>query len=354
MALPVRVAWGCVPALALAACGGSPAQPDRVAAPPKVRIAQVGGAGEGTRAIAGVGSVALRSEAQLGFTSTGRILRVAVNEGDAVHRGQLLAALDTTSVAADLAQVDAERTRAAAEYRRSATLLKQGWVTAPRVESARAALLAAEAQARSARFRRDTAAIVAPGPGVVLARLAEPGQVVTAGAPVLVIGEQASGYVLRLPLSDRDAAHVAVGAAAQVTFAALDGATLAGRVIEVAGRADRATGTFAVEIALPADPRLRSGQIGNVRIAGRPVSSGDTGASLAVPASAVFAARAGEGFVYVVDPASRRVAQRRVTLGETGDDALRVTAGLSPGEWVAASRIDRLRPGMTITPIRMR
>ncbi len=330
----------------LASCGKPAPAPVEPAAPPQVRIAMVGG---DTRAseVTGVGTVALQREASLGFTSAGRILRLNVNEGDRVRRGQLLAALDTTTVAADLARAQAERARAAAEYKRSETLIAQGWITRPRLENAKAALDSADAQVRAAGFQRANATIVAPGSGTVLARLAEPGQVVAAGTPVLVVGEEASGYVLRVPLSDRDAARLTRGAPAIVTLAALGDAPIKGQVVEIGGRADRATGTFAVEIGLPDDARLRSGQIGNARI----VAGGAVEQVLRVPATAVFAARAGDGFVYVVDRARNRVSLRKVAIGEADDGGIRITGGLRRGELVATSRVDRLKDGMTIAPI---
>ena len=272
---------------------------------------------------------------------------MSVNEGDAVRRGQILAALDATTVAADLSRATAERERARAEYARSDGLMKQGWITRPRLESARAALLAADAQVRAAGFQRANATIAAPGPGTVLARLAEPGQVVAAGTPVLVIGEEASGYVLRLPLSDRDAARLSLGAPAQITLAALNDDVIVGRVIEIAGRADKATGTFAVKIALPDDKRLRSGQIGNAKI----IAKGVGATTLTVPPSAIFGPRAEEALVYVVDLASSRVHLRKVRIGEANDEGIRVTSGLKPGEWVALSRVDRLTEGMKIAPV---
>lgn len=331
--------------LALAGCGKAvpEARPD---APPQVRIARVGGVGS-VAEVSGVGTVALRRESQLGFTSPGRVLRVMVNEGDQVRPGQLLASLDATSVSADVARAVAERDRAGAEYRRSETLLRQGWVTRPRVESARAAYLAAQAQVSAAGFQRGAASVTAPGAGIVLARLVEPGQVVAAGTPVIVLGEAASGLVLRVPLSDRDAARVRPGAPAVVTVDALGPEPFAGQVVEVGGRADRATGTFAVEVALPPAPGLRSGQIGSVRIVAR-----DAAATIPrVPPTAVFAARAGEGFVYIVDPATRRATLRKVRVAETGDAGVEVVGGVRPGEFVATSRVDRLRDGMTIQPL---
>ncbi len=328
---------------ALGGCSAAP-QAQAPAAPPQVRIAQVGASTAPDR-VTGVGTIALQRETSLGFTSAGRIVRLSVNEGDSVRRGQLLAALDTTTTGADLSVARAERDRAAAEYARSSKLLADGWVTRPRVESAKAALQAAEARVRAAGFQTNNTAIVAPGPGTILARLAEPGQVVAAGTPVLVLGERASGYVLRLPLADRDAARLRVGAPATVRLSAIDG-ELTGQVREIGGRADRATGSFAVEISLPDDPRLKSGQIGNASI----VATGTGGQLLAVPPAAVFAPRAGEAFVYVVDRAAKRVKLRRVRIADTGDAAIRVTEGLRAGEWVATSRIDRLADNMAVTP----
>ncbi len=331
----------------LASCGKPATAPKEApAAPPQVRVAPVGGDMQAAE-VSGVGTVALRREASLGFTSAGRILRMTVNEGDRVHRGQLLAALDTTTVAADLARARAERARAAAEYKRSETLMAQGWITRPRLENAKAALESADAQVRAAGFQTANATIVAPGSGTVLARLTEPGQVVAAGTPVLIIGEEASGYVLRVPLSDRDAARLTAGTPATVTLAALGDVPMSGRVVEIGGRADRATGTFAVEIGLPDDKRLRSGQIGNARI----TAGGAAATVLRVPANAVFAVRAGEGFVYVVDRARKTVALRRIAIAEADDGGIRVTNGLTRGELVATSRVDRLKDGMTIDPI---
>ena len=335
---------GIVVALAVLTGGCGRAPKAETPALPQVRIAQVGGQPVEATVFA-TGSIALRRETSLGFTSAGRIAAIRVDDGDVVRGGQVLAALDTTTVAADLSSARAERERAAAEYTRSARLFEQGWVTRPRVESAKASLAAADARVRATGFQTSNAVIVAPGPGRILSRVAEPGQVVAAGTPVLVLGEASSGYVLRLPVADRDAARLRVGAPAQVS---LEGATVTGSVSEIAGRADRQTGTFAVEIALPPSDALRSGQIATARI----VAAGGGGTELAVPPAALFAARAGQGFVYVYDDATKRVRLRRVTIADTGDTSIRVTGGLKPGEWIATSRIDRLADNMAVAPLR--
>lgn len=327
----------------LAGCG-SAAAPEAADPLIEVRVASVGSSSAADQVTA-AGTVALRRETSLAFTSDGRIARLAVNEGDRVRVGQLLAALDPTTTAASLSSAEAERERAAREYERSRALLAQGWVPKARVDAAEAALRAAEAQVRSAGFQTGNSRIVAPGSGIVLARLAEPGQVVAAGTPVLVLGEESSGMVLRLAVPDRDAARLRVGTPASIAIGALPGETLTGRIIEIAGRADRATGTFLVEVGLPADPRLRSGQVGAAQL----IAEGQGEATLAVPPQALFAVRAGQGFVYVID--GDRVRARRIELGETGDATTRVRAGLSAGERVAVSGIDRLSDGQRVRVI---
>lgn len=313
---------------------------------PVVRVVQVG-TRTSSEAVETAGTVALREEALLAFTSPGRIARILVNEGDKVRRGQLLAVLDTTPVAATLDIAVAEQTRARAELRRLEPLMAKGWITRPRYEAAVAAAQSADAAVQARRFSLDTARIVAAGDGTIMARLAEPGQVIGEGMPVLVLGKASSGYVLRAPLSDRELARVRRGAPARVMLEALDGGPLAGTVLELGGRADRATGTFQVEISLPADPRLRSGLIGRASISADLAAA--LPASVVIPPLAIFGARAGEGFVFVLGH-DNRVRLRKLIIGQADDRGVTVQGGLAPGERVAISALDQLQDGMQVRP----
>ena len=328
----------------LAGCSKSPAPPAPQA--PIVRVARVA-APDLSPFITASGSVAVRRELSLGFTTAGQIATITVNEGDRVRKGQLLAALNADQVAAALVSAQAEQRRAAAEYQRSVALRQQGWITELRLENARAALDAAKANVRARDFAAQTARITAPSDGVVQARLAEPMEVVAAGAPVIVLGAEAGGYVLRVPLSDRESARIVKGAGAQVQLDALDRA-LQGSVIEIGGRSDRTTGAFTIEVSLPNVAGLRSGMVGRVRIAATPRAAEANGYPY-VPPGALFYARAGEGFVYVIDRAN--VARtRKVRLGETDDRGTQILSGLAAGDRVAVSALDLLRDGQRIRP----
>ena len=342
---PILGRCGLAALVLLTACSKA-APPALVAEVPiPVRTAAATSAGADQR-LAVSGTVRIKRETALAFNTAGRIASIAVREGDTVARGQVLARLDPTGLDASQASARAESVRALADLRRLQSLFDKGWVTAQRVDSARAAAAAADSRVKQTGFDVGLSVIRAPSAGTVLRRPAEPGQIATPGATVLIIGEADSGHVLRVPLADSDLARVTLGQLAAVVVPAVGPAPLAGRVSEIGARGDDGSGTFRVEIALPPRAGLRSGMIGKalLRFGGEGPATG----SVQVPAMAVFSARADEGFVYVVDAARTRVQLRPVALGGTVDDGVTITGGLDPGETVVISGPDRLRDGARV------
>lgn len=331
-------------ALALAACAAEePSAKPQGERPALVAVtaAEPAAGGEIVRA---TGTVRAKRETALSFLTAGRIAAVLVEDGDRVAKGQLLARLDPVEVETSAAAARADAQRANADLKRVRELFEKGWAPRARVDAAEAAASAANARVAQTGFVQRYARIVAPTAGIVLRRHLEPGQSVQAGAPVVTIGEATGGYVLRAPLTDADLGRVKIGQPATVTLQALAGAPLAARVVEIGGRGDERTGTFEVELALPARPDLRSGLIGDARI----TTGGGAGGGVVVPASAVWQARADQGFVYVVD-GQGRARSRLVGLGAVDDRRVVVTSGLAVGERVVTAGIDRLRDGGPVT-----
>jgi len=290
------------------------------------------------------GTVRAKRETALSFLTAGRVAEVLVEDGERVTRGQLLARLDTTTVGAGAATAQAEAVRAQAELRRMKTLADKGWITRARLESAEATAAAAQAQVSSTGFNVRFARIYAPTAGVVLRRHVEPNQIITAGTPVVTIGEANGGFVLRVPLPDADLSRLRLGQGAAVSIAALGSQPLPATVTEIGARGDERTGTFEIELTLPNVPGLRSGLIGEARI--RVAGSGD---AVAIPASAIWQARADEGFVYVVDPRTQTAKSRLVKLGPIDDRDVTVIGGLTPGEQVVRAGVEQLRDGSKVT-----
>lgn len=294
--------------------------------------------------ISAVGTVRYRRETPLGFTTAGKVASVRFEEGDFVKRGALLAALDTTSVGADLSVAEAERSRALAEFERIKQLYAEGWITKPRYEAAEAAAKAASARVAQAGFARGTAQLYAPSSGVVLLRNVQPGQVVAAGTPALILGEGDDGFVFRAPVIDRSASKLRVGMAAEISLPALGAAPVTATISEIDGRANAATGAFTVQFSLPSSAQLKSGQIGTASIK---LPAGEDG-SLQIPASAIFGMRANEGLVYIVDAKTERVETRNVAIERVTDGAVIITGGLKRGDLLVTSGAEKLRTGAKV------
>ncbi|MEP3225009.1 MAG: efflux RND transporter periplasmic adaptor subunit [Parasphingorhabdus sp.] len=292
------------------------------------------------------GTVRLRRETALGFTTAGQVASVRFEEGDRVKRGATLAALDDSTVSASLESAKAERDRAKSQFARVKSLYADGWVTKAQLEQAESAMRAAQAQVNASNFASRTSHIHAPSNGIILSRNIDQGQIVTAGSTALILGETDKGFVLKVPLTDADASRVRSGMRALVTISAVSDAPLEAVVSEKDGRADEQTGTFEISFLLPDNSRLRSGQLGTVEIE----VSRDNDGSIAVPATAIFGVRSGEGLVYIVDQ-EKRVKARNVILGKLTDNSLEITAGLTEGEIVVARGVEKLRDGDSIKPI---
>ncbi|HBT4808714.1 TPA: efflux RND transporter periplasmic adaptor subunit, partial [Klebsiella variicola subsp. variicola] len=187
----------CLLPLALAGCGEPADHDDPRTRPPLVRVATVERAEACSRAFTGV--VVARTQSDLGFRVSGKILARLVETGQSVKRGQLLLRLDpadlTLQAQSQQRAVDAARARAKkatndlARYR---GLVASGAVSAAEfdqvnaaAEAARADLSAAQAQANVAQNATGYAGLLADADGVVVETLAEPGQVVSAGQVVI-------------------------------------------------------------------------------------------------------------------------------------------------------------------------
>jgi RND family efflux transporter MFP subunit len=298
------------------------------------------------RILSAVGTVRYRRETPLGFTTPGKVATVRFEEGDFVKRGALLAALDTTSVGADVSVASAERDRARAELERIRSLYADGWVTKARFEATDAAVKVADARVRQAGFASGTAQLYAPSSGVVLTRNVQPGQVIAAGTPALILGEGDEGFVFRVPIIDRDASKLRVGMAADINIESLEGAPITATISEIDGRANEATGAFTVQFRLANRPRLRSGQIGTASIK---LPASESGA-LQIPASALFGVRTGEGLVYIVGD-KERVETRNVSIERVTDGFVIVTGGIKPGDVIVTSGGEKLRTGSRVRTV---
>jgi len=297
-----------------------------------VTVADVSGNAIAQQVVA-TGSYGPRDQIPLSFKIGGVVARVLVDQGTAVRRGQLLAALDLREIDAmvDKARVGVEK--AERDAARVARLVTDSVATLAQSQDANSALDASRADLATARVNREYATIVAPQAGIVEQRLVTAGTTIGAGTPVFTLGGSARGRVLRVGVPDRDALRVRVGDAATVTFDAARGVTFPGVVTLLGQSADARTGTYAVEIQLreassrsrtpaeenaPSLTSLPSGLVGRVTITTRTTTVGTL-----IPVDALIEADADSATVFTVSVSAPYTAEaHRVRITQlVGDHA---------------------------------
>ncbi|MCB4821106.1 efflux RND transporter periplasmic adaptor subunit [Roseicella aerolata] len=261
----------------LSGCRAESTPQPQGAAPKPVQVAEVRLA-PATEAHAFTGVVRARREADIAFRTGGRITARLVEVGQYVTTGQPLAGIDETDLTlalraaeADLSAAEAQSRQAAAEARRSRALRAAGHVSIAyddqRVAAASSAaerVAAARANLDLARRRLDYTRLRAPGDGVVTGLLAEAGQVVAEGQPVLRIANpEERELVVQVPES---AVSGLAAAAAEARFWARPGEALPARLRELAPQAEATLRTYTARFSLPAAPDwVALGMTGTVR-----------------------------------------------------------------------------------------
>lgn len=290
--------------LLLAAACGSPSVAEAPASAPPARPIRVAAVERGpfVKVVRATGAIARKAEVRASFKVGGVLAAVNVDEGAQVLRGQVLARLAPTEIAAAVEQARQALTKAERDRARARQLLAGRAATGEQVDDATTAVEVARAQLRAARFNAEHAVIRAPQSGRVLRRLAEAGELVAPGQPVFVLAGDDAGWVARVGLADRDVVRLATGNRAVVRLAALPGVDLDAVVSEVASAATPPVGTYEVELRLVgAPPNLLGGLVAEVTITPSP-----SGVRARVPAMAL---RDGDGTRATVwTPSSQGVA----------------------------------------------
>ena len=297
-----------------------------------------------------------RVEARLGFRVAGKVTRRAVELGQRVQAGQLLAQVDATDyqLAADAARAQVssattQRDLAAADLKRFQGLRDQGFISAAEIERRTAQLKAAQATLDQARAQLSSQGhqagytqLLADAPGVVTGIEAEVGQVVSAGTPVVRVAQDGPRDVVFAVPEDR-VAGVRAGQVVDVRAWASD-VRWTGTVREVAASADPVTRTFTVKVALAGDaPPL------GATVYVLPRQSGAQGVPvIKLPTSALRQAGQGSA-VWVFDAASGTVQSQPVEVATADGNEVVITAGLKPGMQVVATGVHVLSPGQKVS-----
>lgn len=307
-----------------------------------------------------VGTVRAAETSDLASQMMGNIVEMKVQEGDWVHRGQVLAVLDESqpraavdrATAAELAAqqqlVAAETDLALAEstLKRTQYLYEQKVVSQQEFEDvkarqeadlarsdvAKAGLAQARAALKEARTSLDYTRIRAPFNGIVTHRKADSGALASPGMPIFTV-EDTRRYRLEVAVNENDVRYAGAGEKVSIAVEAIGEAALKGKVVQIVPAADPASRAFLVKIDLPADPRLRSGLFGRAEFYRGKQQT------LLIPRSAVVE-RGQLQSVFVLDQ-NNVASLRYITLGKSSGPEIEVLSGLQSGDRFVANPGER-------------
>lgn len=343
--------------LLLAACSRQEPAPEPVRA---VRTMTISAETAG-RTLEYAAEVRARTESRLGFRVAGKMLSRAVDVGQRVRPGQVLARLDPEDLrltqAAAQAAVQSARVNAqlaGADLARYRELKAQGFISAAELErretthkAAGAALAQAQAQAGVQVNQAAYSVLSSEHAGVVTAVEAEPGAVLAAGTTVLRLAHDGPrDVVFSVPEDAVDAMRGLLGKPGAL------------RVRLWGAAADERLPATLREVAAAADPVTRTFQV-KADLGRADVQLGQTAAVLVEQARQVGVARLplvavtrhqGRTAVWLLDEASMTVkAQPIEVAGADGNDLI-VGAGLRPGQRVVTAGVHVLTPGQKVKP----
>jgi HlyD family secretion protein len=305
------------------------------------------------------GTIQARHELPIGNSGdTGRIVAVYAQVGDRVRQGQLLAKLDDSVLAPQVAQLTAalEQARAqaalsAAEYKRGVAVGPAGGLSAQDIEKLQAAsvmdaanIKVVAAQLAVMRAKLALTRIVAPVDGIVLTRNAEIGQIAASGGPALFDIEDAGQVEMIGQVAEQDMADLKVGQSTAVYLVG-NPQPFQGRIWLLGAVIDPQSRLGEVRIALTPNSALRPGAFahGTVTLARaqRPV----------LPQTAVMADASGS-YVYVVGRGDE-VLRREVHVGSVVPTGVVIAQGLSGREQVVTMDGGFLHSGEKVSVARL-
>jgi membrane fusion protein (multidrug efflux system) len=330
--------------VALAGCGGNKGPGRMFSMPPMpvevsaVQVQKVSDKFEGVGTIEALEAITVVAEIEASVKA------IPFREGGFIGRGEIIAQLDDSQLAAELARGEALRAQSKATYDRVKTVVDQGAGAPQDLDDASAALKVAEANLDLAKARIAKTRIIAPFDGIIGSRRISVGTFVRAGQPIT---DLANIDDIRVTFStpERFLSKLSQGAAVTVSTPAFPGYELKGKIIVVEPVIDPTTRSARVVARVQnVGRKFRPGMSANITavLSERPNA-------LTIPNEAVFGS-GNQTFVFVVKSDST-VARVPLTLGTRMSDVVEVLQGLDRGMTVVRAGHQKLFEGGKVMPI---
>jgi len=350
------------------------------------------------------GRIMTPQRASVGAVVTGRVVRIPVEEGQSVKRGDVLIVLDDEDESASVAQArgavaqaearlrqlrevglpaaeqaliqaQANFTQARQQHERAKELKAKGFVSQAALDDAQRNLDVAESQLSAAKLqvatnrpsgsdfalaqtalaqaranlgvaqaKLDQTVILAPVDGTLIARNVEPGNVVQAGKELMALAPEGETQVV-VQIDEKNLAQLRVGQHALASADAFPRERFAAVLVYINPGIDALRGSVEVKLRVPKPPGyLRQDMTVSVDI-----EVARSAGTVVVPADVVRDANSAQPWVLAVD--GWRAQRRAVKLGLKGDGRVEVLDGVAPGDRLISASQATVRSGQRVRAV---
>lgn len=275
------------------------------------------------------GTFASNQELTLSAENSGRVTRIAVEEGDRVGKGQVLARIDNELLIVDTETAEANYQNAVRDLARYESSYKTGGVTQQALENARLRVKTTQAAVQSSKRKSSDANIRAPFSGVINKRSIEMGSYVSPGTALFEIVD-VSKLKLQVTANESQVVNVKKGDEVTIKSTIFPDKEFKGRITFIAAKADNSLNfPIEIELANTAASELRAGMYGTA-IFQFPKQD----PTMTIPRSA-FVGSVNSNKVFVLD--GNKAVERKIVAGRIFGETVEVLEGLSEGESVIIS-----------------
>lgn len=302
------------------------------------------------------GTIEETSGSALSFAAAGTLKALYVHEGQNVRQGQLIGIVDATSsgnavTMAHAATLQARESLRQAQdaYRRMKMLHDNGslpeikWVEVEtKLSQARQMVQQAQASEQIARKGLTDTRLTAPFSGYISKKMAEVGQNVGPGIPVVQL-VKIDQVKVKVSVPDEDIQRIQVGQTVKFTTASLGNSVFTGRITEKGVAADPVSRQYEVKALVNnADHRLLPGMVCDVF-----TQDGNNSQDICLPADIIQIDLDNRPFVWTV--VGGKAVKTYVKLGENVGENVVILSGLNRGDRVIIEGQQKVSNGMKVS-----
>ncbi|MFQ5666916.1 MAG: efflux RND transporter periplasmic adaptor subunit [Candidatus Binatia bacterium] len=288
-----------------------------------------------------VGTLYGNEEVTLSSQVEGQVESLAVDLGDPVHAGQVLAQIDDDQWRAQLREAEATLAKAQADEKRDRQLVARHVISRQEYETMTTRVAVARAQRDRLAVMIRHARVASPLTGAVARRFVSAGEYVHAGSQLFKLVAE-DPLKLRGDVPERFAHELRAGQVVHLHVDASPALRFTGRLVRISPASNQENRSVAIEALVDnRDRRLKPGFFANAAVVTRTDDR-----ALLVPQEALTTS-AGVTKVFVISAGVAHA--RHVQPGPRSEGGLvEVTGGLTPDELVATSGLTKLGDGVAV------